>query len=195
MDTTAATNKTANRARTGNQLRVWMADDDYNDHLFMLMAAEEAGIDADFRFLDDGSQLMLALTALDEPSDYPDIIVLDLRMPKLDGHSTLKQLQQHPDLWQVPVVVYTSSTRPVDQNESFDRGARWFETKPSTFPGMVEFAARIATYAAASGMVIEAKSSRSTRTGMTFDPTSLRFDPQVYADIEAALRIDDGSTD
>ncbi len=171
----------------GKQLRVWMADDD--DHLFLLMAAEEARLDADFRFLDDGAQLMLALTSITDPADLPDIIVLDLRMPRLDGHSTLATLQEHPELWQIPVVVYTSSTRPVDLATSFDRGARWFETKPSRFPEMVAFARRIAQYASASDPSAEPAPTRR-RNGSTFDPTSLRFDPRLFEDIDAALRLD-----
>ncbi|MEZ5375569.1 MAG: response regulator [Acidimicrobiales bacterium] len=168
-----------------------MADDDYNDHLFMLMAAEEARLDADFRFLDDGAQLMLALTSVNDPTDLPDIIVLDLRMPRLDGHGTLKQLQEHPDLWQIPVIVYTSSTRPVDQTTSFDRGARWFETKPSRFPDMVAFARRIGQYVTVSGSAPVKPSRTRHRRGVTFDPTRLRFDPRIFDDIEAALRMDD----
>lgn len=181
---------TPNTSTSGSQFRVWMADDDYNDHLFMLMAAEEAGLDADFRFLDDGAQLMLALTSITDPADLPDIIVLDLRMPRLDGHGTLKSLQEHPELWQIPVVVYTSSTRPVDQTTSFDRGARWFETKPSRFPDMVAFARRLAQYASVSNPTAQAKTSRP-RSGSTFDPTSLRFDPTLFDDIDAALRLDE----
>ncbi len=192
MSTTAAVTISNRRLSSGSSdLRVWMADDDYNDHLFMLMAAEEAGLDADFRFLDDGAQLMLALTSIIEPADLPDIIVLDLRMPRLDGHSTLKQLQDHPDLWQIPVIVYTSSTRPVDQTTSFDRGARWFETKPSRFPDMVSFARRIAQYAATSNHSSAPTTKAARRVATTFDPTTLRFDPRLFDDIEAALRLND----
>ena len=121
-------------------IRILMADDDRNDHLLLIMAAEAAGIEADFEFVDDGSTLLLHLACVANPSDLPDLIVLDLRMPGLDGHRTLEELHAHPVLWQIPVVVFTSSTRRSDEVKSFSRGARWFETKPSDFDALVEFA-------------------------------------------------------
>lgn len=121
-------------------VRVLMADDDRNDHLLLLMAAEAAGIDADFEFVDDGSSLLLHLADVGDAADLPDLIVLDLRMPGLDGHRTLEELHSHPVLWQIPVIIFTSSTRRSDEVKSFSRGARWFETKPSDFDALVDFA-------------------------------------------------------
>lgn len=119
-------------------LEIVMADDDENDQLLMVLAAEEAGIKAHFTFVDDGLKLIDHLKRLHASNRLPNLIVLDLRMPMLDGHGALDELQAHPDLWQIPVVVFTSSTRRSDVERSLEAGARWFETKPSVFSQLVD---------------------------------------------------------
>lgn len=128
-------------------LKVVMADDDRNDQLLTVMAAEEAGHPIDFRFVDDGSDLMMMLSLINRLEDLPDLIILDLRMPRLDGHRTLDRLQAHPVLWQVPVMVFSTSSRQADVNLSLDLGARRFETKPADFTGMVAFIHRLVSIA------------------------------------------------
>lgn len=129
-------------------LNVIMADDDRNDQLLMVMAAEEAGHPIDFRFVDDGTDLMIHLSRITALSDLPDAIVLDLRMPRMDGHRTLDRLQAHSVFWQIPVIVFSTSTRHRDMSLSLDLGARAFETKPADFAGMISFVHRLAAVGA-----------------------------------------------
>ena len=124
-------------------VEVVMADDDRNDQLLTALAADQAEVDAEFTFVDDGAQLLRLLTERVERDDLPDLILLDLRMPMLSGHETLRQLQAHQILWQIPVVVFSSSSRREDEQRSFEEGATWFETKPSNFADMVDFIASL----------------------------------------------------
>ena len=141
--TMTVTDAPSSSSTTQRQRHVVMIDDDRSEHALLVMAAEEAGLDADFEFFDDGAEALLHLQDRDA-ADLPDVIVLDLRMPGLDGHRTLDELQTHPLLSDVPVVVFTSSPRPVDRRESVDRGAVSFSLKPSDFEGMVAFARSLA---------------------------------------------------
>lgn len=126
------------RAR-GRVPRVLMADDSRNEHLLMLMAAEEATVPMEFQFVDDGSALLSHLARARGAGELPDLIVLDLRMPVLDGHSTLMSLKSDPTLWEIPVVVFTTSTSTSDVERSLGLGAAFVRVKPSGFIPMMEF--------------------------------------------------------
>ncbi len=139
MNLHAALQSAGSCVQTDRIIRILMADDDHNDHLLVKMAAEEAEINADFAFVDDGAKLMIHLAGVALVDDLPQLIIMDLRMPGFDGHRTLDELQAHPVLWQIPVVIFTSSTRRTDEVASFARGARWVDTKPSNFGGLIDF--------------------------------------------------------
>lgn len=156
-------------------LQIVMADDDKNDQLMLMTAAEDAGLDADFTFVDDGAQLMAHLERRCRTDSLPNLIVLDLNMPLLDGFGTLEALQAHDHLWQVPVVVFTSSTRNGDMTSSFSRGARWFETKPSDFNELVALVSDFTQRAAP-----------APRVDLVDDNDGLRFyemESEIHSDI------------
>ena len=119
-----------------------MADDDPQEHILMMMAAEGLSTPLVFDFVADGAKLLTDLYVPSQIDELPNLIILDLRMPRLDGHRTLEELQAHPIFWQIPVVVFTSSARIEDQALSYARGAVLFQTKPSSFAGMEEFLER-----------------------------------------------------
>lgn len=128
-------------------LRILMADDDPQEHILMMMTAEGLSTSLIFDFVPDGSKLLTELYIPTRVDQLPNLIILDLRMPRLDGYRTLEELQAHPIFWQIPVVVFTSSARVEDQALSYARGAVLFQTKPSSFAGMEEFLKRAITIA------------------------------------------------
>ncbi len=121
-------------------IRIAMADDDTAEHLLMAIAAEEAEINAEFSFFVTGDELLEALHDAAHPHQLPQIIILDLRMPGLGGYEILDRLQKDPALWPIPVVVFTSSTRPVDRTLGLEHGARLFQNKPDDFAKRVSLA-------------------------------------------------------
>lgn len=168
--------------------RIIMTDDDQNDHLLMVMAVDAAGIDVDLQFADDGSDLLIRLASIEDVADLPDLLILDLRMPGIDGHRTLAFLEEHPVLWQLPVVVFTSSTRLADEVLSYERGARWVEQKPSEFEELVAFARSLPDRA---GQAPRDETWAETGDALNGCLASLRAD--TFADVEDEMLFRPGS--
>ena len=74
----------------------------------------------------------------------PDLIVLDLNLPRKDGREVLAELKNDPRLTRIPVVIFTSSQATSDVNHSYAHGANCYVSKPGTFP---EYAAVVQTLA------------------------------------------------
>ena len=66
-------------------------------------------------------------------SPRPDLLLLDLNMPKIDGRQVLEQIRQEPELAQLRVVVLTTSNQETDIVRSYDLGVHSFITKPVDF--------------------------------------------------------------
>lgn len=131
---------------------ILMADDDADDRLL----AREALVDANFPeenliFVEDGEVLMDFLCgrgqyAGSNKAQLPDLILLDLNMPKKDGREALKEIKTNPKLRQIPVVVFTTSTLPDDIRKSYDLGANTFISKPPNFEDLVSVMQTIKYY-------------------------------------------------
>jgi CheY-like chemotaxis protein len=125
---------------TKNQRVVLMADDDEEDCTLAKEAFAESGSDAVFFFLDDGAKLMnyLSEQSRSEPAGLPDLILLDLNMPRKDGREALLEIRSDPVLQDIPIVVLTTSEEERDIEFSMKTGADSFITKPVTFNEWVE---------------------------------------------------------
>lgn len=131
-------------------VRVLVAEDN-EDHLFLTTRALEQtnhGLRLEVQGVRDGEE------ALDffyrrgkfENAERPHLLLLDLKMPKVDGLQVLDRLKSDPELRSVPVVVLTSSDRPEDIEETYRRGGNSFVTKPVTPNGMRDGLREITDY-------------------------------------------------
>src|SRR3989304_4970658 len=124
-------------------MTILMADDDAEDRMMTgnALAATRGG--DNLRFVGDGEELMDYLMRRGEYGDplsspRPDIILLDLNMPKMDGYAALREIKVQPEIRSIPIVVLTTSSVEEDIRLSYDRGASSFITKPETYQGLVE---------------------------------------------------------
>ncbi len=119
---------------------ILVCDDDHEDQLLIEHAFAEACIEAEFRFTGDGVELTEYLQKCnkDGKSPYPDIILLDLNMPRMDGSQALEWIKSHPQHRAIPVVVYTTSRDPVEIRRCYAAGANSFMTKCSSLWDLVE---------------------------------------------------------
>ncbi len=96
----------------------------------------------DFSLGIEGYEVMTALDgeqALAKVAqDKPDLIVLDIMMPKLDGYETCKALKSNPETREIPVILLSAKGRNVDQKVGFEVGADDYITKPFSPRKLVE---------------------------------------------------------
>ena len=76
----------------------------------------------------------------------PDLILLDLKMPVVDGHEVLQQIKQFPKLKRIPVVVLSSSKEEGDRALTYDNGANSYLVKPVSFDGFLDVVHQIDSY-------------------------------------------------
>lgn len=76
----------------------------------------------------------------------PDLILLDLKLPGVDGHEVLRQIKLTPVLKRIPVVVLTSSEEESDRTRSYDNGVNSFLVKPVSFEGFLRVVKEIDSY-------------------------------------------------
>ena len=120
-----------------------MADDDPDDRLLIKEAFQESLISNSIYFVEDGVQLMDYLRkqgpyAYPADAPTPDLILLDLNMPRKDGREALAEIKSDKHLRYIPIVVLTTSKAEEDIMRSYDIGAASYITKPVTFDGLVE---------------------------------------------------------
>lgn len=109
---------------------VWFVDDDEDDRLFIRSAFEESSPSVSVLTLNNGEQLLAELSST---TGKPQLILLDLNMPGLNGFDTLSQVRAEPAYEHVPIVLLTTSTSEKDRERGLALGASDFITKPSGY--------------------------------------------------------------
>jgi len=69
---------------------------------------------------------------------FPEIVLLDLKMPEMDGFQVLRWIREHPKLKRLPVIVLTGSTLEDDSERAYENGANSYLVKPCDFSQLVE---------------------------------------------------------
>jgi CheY-like chemotaxis protein len=128
---------------TAKMTTVLHVEDDPNDTLLLEHACRKAGVIFDLQAVSDGDQAIAYLSGLNDFSDrgkhpLPDLILLDLKMPRVSGFDVLNWLQSETSLRGVPVVVLTSSNHDADVKRAYDLGAKSYLVKPVGFEALVE---------------------------------------------------------
>jgi len=81
-----------------------------------------------------------------EQHPFPDVIVLDLKTPRMSGMELLAWIKDHPECRVIPTVIMSSSQQDVDVSKAYELGANTYFVKPSTFEDLVELTRTIQTY-------------------------------------------------
>ncbi|PSL48742.1 response regulator receiver domain-containing protein [Chitinophaga niastensis] len=106
---------------------VLLIDDDIDDRMIFGEVLKELAPDIIYHEAINGED---ALEKLDNHL-IPDLIFLDLNMPRVDGKQFLAEIQQMDHLKKIPVIIYTTSSHEDDKKETRELGAAYFLTKPN----------------------------------------------------------------
>lgn len=116
---------------------IFLAEDDEVDVMLLRRAFASVGLVATLEIAHDGQALVEQLEKLAQarPGRRPNLVILDLKMPRRDGLETLQWLRAHPQLRHVPTMVFSSSAHRADIARAYELGANAFLVKP---PSLVE---------------------------------------------------------
>lgn len=130
--------------------RILLAEDDPLDIELTLNALSEHNLANEVAVARDGVEVLDYLHRRDKfakrPPGNPVVIMLDLKMPRLDGLEVLKILKSDEKLRQIPIVVLTSSRESLDLQESYRLGVNAYVVKPVRFAELVEAVKQIGVF-------------------------------------------------
>ena len=136
--------------RKPTTMTVLIADDDADDRMFLEQAMRQNGYTQRIEFVEDGEQLMDYLRQQgpynDQNAPWPNLLILDLNMPRKNGFQALSEIKDDPKLRRLPVVVMTTSSADEDVVKTYNLGVNSFVTKPFNFNRLVEMTGALKTY-------------------------------------------------
>jgi CheY-like chemotaxis protein len=122
-------------AKVPNSIPILVADDDAQDRLLVKMAVERSALGLNLSSVRDGVEAIDYLLGRAEFADrhvypFPKLLLLDLKMPRVNGFDVLDFVRQQPGLRQLPIVIFSSSNDPKDIQRAYDGGANSYLCKP-----------------------------------------------------------------
>lgn len=130
---------------------ILLVEDNDDDRELAVLAFKQAQSDSALVALEDGLQALDYLFdperfTTNEGSGMPKLVLLDLKMPKIDGLEVLRRLRADPRTHFIPVVILTSSMEQSDIIEAYSLGANSYLRKPVDFLDFVNVARQISAY-------------------------------------------------
>ena len=122
---------------TLKHLNILLADDDTDDCIFFKKALRDIQLQATLTTVNDGEQLMeylhASITKTSNRSSLPDILFLDLNMPRKNGFECLSEIKLNDNLKQLPIIIFSTSFEQEVVNQLYINGAQHFIRKPADF--------------------------------------------------------------
>jgi CheY-like chemotaxis protein len=129
----------------GSPIEILLVEDDPGDALITREALEHSKVLNNLRVLANGEEAIAYLRRTGEHAEAtrPDLILLDLNLPRVDGREVLAEIKADPDLRRIPVVVLTTSAAEEDVLRSYDLHANAYVTKPVDFERFVDVVRKV----------------------------------------------------
>lgn len=131
-----------------SKVHVLLVEDNEGDILLTKEALEEEKIFNSISVVKDGEEAIRFLTKQQEFKNVaqPDLILLDINLPKKNGHEVLKFIKNNETLKKIPVIMLTTSSAKSDINLSYGNHANCFITKPLEVPDFFEAVKKIESF-------------------------------------------------
>lgn len=110
---------------------VLLVDDDLDDQFMFTYAIKEINSTVNCKCVDNAEMALESLQL--KNGEKPDYIFLDLNLPLMDGLACLEKIKSHDNLQDIPIIIYSTSSRPQDMDKAMQLGAKDYLQKPSTF--------------------------------------------------------------
>ena len=135
----------------GEPATILIVEDDFNDKELALLAFKKLGVIEEVKVLEDGSEALDYIFCKGEFSDRKfkqvlKMILLDLKIPKVDGLDVLEQIKQDERTKMVPVIILTSSRQEDDIQKGYDLNVNSYIVKPVDFDDYVETVQQVGEY-------------------------------------------------
>jgi two-component system response regulator len=130
---------------------VLVAEDSVHDRIIIEEAFREVGIAVRLHFVEDGEELLEYLTRRGrysggDAAPWPSVVLLDINMPKVNGHEAMRAIRADPLMRDLPVIALSTSDSPKQIAQAYAVGVNSFLTKPARFPAFVELIRTFANY-------------------------------------------------
>jgi CheY-like chemotaxis protein len=127
------------------QVEILLVEDDPGDVLMTREAFADYKLRNQLHVVDDGAEAMAFLRQEGDYADRPrpDLVLLDLNLPRMDGRQVLEAIKSDPELASIPVVVLTTSEAEDDVLRSYSLHANAYVTKPVDFERFIDVVRRI----------------------------------------------------
>jgi CheY-like chemotaxis protein len=119
---------------TTTSVNLLLADDDMDDYIFFKDVLRDIPIAVTFNYVRDGVELMDYLAQKD--TVFPDVIYLDLNMPRKNGYDCLKEIKKDARLMHLPVIIYSTSYAKEIADSLYDIGAHLYIRKPADYANL-----------------------------------------------------------
>jgi two-component system response regulator len=134
-----------------NAIDILLVDDNPHDVELTMHAFQKHGLAKRLHVVRDGEEALsffhcTGTYAKRNPDDAPKLILLDLKLPLVDGHYVLRQIRSNPRTRMIPVVVLTSSREDRDIFQCYQLGINSYIVKPVNYDQFIEAAWTIAEY-------------------------------------------------
>jgi len=134
--------------RLGRPAELLLIEDNYGDVLLTREACQNARMPNNLSVAGDGEEALSMLRREGRHAGHPrpDLILLDLNLPRMDGREVLQTIKCDPALQRIPVIVLTSSAAEIDVLKSYDLRANSYIVKPVNFDRLQEIVTSLESF-------------------------------------------------